>query len=163
RRITVSARILRIVKAVLFNADDFGARPDVNRAIIRANREGVLTSASLMVNEPAAGEAIRLAKENPDLAVGLHLTLSDGRSALSAAGFPKSPAIAGIISYFRRRELRAEIVAQFDRFAQSGLAFSHVDGHQHLHLHPVIWDEMVRQCESHGVRCVRIPSEELRF
>jgi len=154
------------VKAVIFNADDFGARPEVNRAVVRAHREGVLTSASLMINESASAEAIRLAHENPDLEVGLHLVLSDGRCALSPGLFPKSPGRAGIRYFFlpvARSEARAEIAAQFGRFVESGLTFSHVDGHQHLHVHPVIWDEMIRQCEAHGVRCVRVPNEELRF
>src|SRR5439155_23786728 len=60
------------------NADDFGRSARVNAAIVRAHREGVLTSASLMVGEPAAAEAVALAKENPRLKVGLHLVLADG-------------------------------------------------------------------------------------
>src|SRR5262249_47715855 len=49
-----------------------------------------------------------------------------------------------------------------ERFAATGLPFSHVDGHQHLHLHPVVWDHVIRQCEAYGVRCIRIPYEEFR-
>ena len=68
-------------RRLIVNADDFGRSRSINEAVIRAHREGILTSASLMVNEPACGEAVALARENPDLCVGLHLSLLCGRSA----------------------------------------------------------------------------------
>jgi chitin disaccharide deacetylase len=161
------------VKAVIFNADDFGASAATNAAILRAHREGVLTSASLMVNEPGAEEAVQIAREAPSLAIGLHLTLSDGRATLPSSEIPNlagasgrfhtDPARAGLTYFFRpaaRREVASEIAAQFGRFAETGLAWSHVDGHQHLHVHPVVWDNVVRQCELHNVRRIRIPNEE---
>ena len=58
---------------LIVNADDFGRSRSINEAVIRAHREGILTTASLMVNEPACAEAVALAKENPRLGVGLHL------------------------------------------------------------------------------------------
>lgn len=162
-------------KRVVFNADDFGANPITNAAVIRAHREGILTSASLMMNEAAAAEAIELARENPALGVGLHLVLSNGRAALprsqiaalvNASGrFPDNPATAGIRAFFRsaaRRQVRAEIAEQFARFAETGSPWSHVDGHQHLHLHPVIWDALVDQCVRYSVKWVRVPFEEFR-
>ena len=76
------------MKELIVNADDFGLSTGANRAIIKAWREGVLTSASLMVTGEAFEEAVALAKENPGLQVGLHLTLVQGRSALSHPGFP---------------------------------------------------------------------------
>src|SRR5437588_7983476 len=65
-------------RRLIINADDFGRSAAINQAVIRAHREGVLTSASLMVNEPAFDEAVQLARENPKLGVGLHLTLLCG-------------------------------------------------------------------------------------
>ncbi len=161
---------------LIINGDDFGYSEAVNRAIIQAHREGVLTSASLMVNERAAGEAVGLAKANHNLAVGLHLVLVLGRAALShekiphitdAEGrFTDSSFQAGIKYYFSptaRRELRAEMRAQFERFVATGLNFSHVDGHTHLHQHPVIFDELIRLCEEFGVRRVRVVKGEMRL
>lgn len=161
------------MKSVIINADDFGATSAVNCAVIRAHIEGVLTSASLMVNEMGADNAAELAKEHPDLAVGLHLVLSDGVAAMPRNSIPHlvnrddrfrdSPAISGIVSFFSskaRRESEREIEEQFARFEATALPFSHVDGHQHLHMHPVIWDAAIRQCEVHGVRCIRIVNEE---
>ena len=60
-------------RRLIVNADDFGRSHAINQAVIRAHREGILTTASLMVNESAADEAVALARENPDLGVGLHL------------------------------------------------------------------------------------------
>lgn len=161
---------------LIINGDDFGYSKAVNRAIIQAHREGVLTSASLMVNEYAADEAVKLAKANPNLAVGLHLVLVLGRAALPHAKIPHitdaegrftdSSFQAGIKYYFSpaaRRELRAEMRAQFERFVATGLNFSHVDGHTHLHQHPVIFDELIRLCEEFGVRRVRVVKGEMRL
>jgi predicted glycoside hydrolase/deacetylase ChbG (UPF0249 family) len=53
-----------------------------------------------------------------------------------------------------------EVGEQFRRFAETGLPWSHVDGHQHLHMHPVAWDCVIRSCEEYGVRRIRIPYEE---
>src|SRR5262245_22529761 len=75
-------------RRLLWNADDFGLSASVNEAVIRAHREGILTSASLMVNEPGFEEAVHLARENPRLGVGLHLTLLFGHSALPQERIP---------------------------------------------------------------------------
>ena len=75
-------------RRLIVNADDFGRSRGINAAVIRAHREGVLTTASLMVNEAACDEAVALARENPRLGVGLHLTLVCGRSALPAEKIP---------------------------------------------------------------------------
>jgi hopanoid biosynthesis associated protein HpnK len=161
---------------LIINGDDFGYSEAVNRAIILAHREGVLTSCSLMVNESAARQAVELAKSNPGLAVGLHLALVQGRAALphkeiphitdTNGDFTTSPFRAGVHYFFSpaaRREVRREMRAQFERFAATGLRFSHVDGHTHLHQHPVIFDELINLCEKFGVRRVRVVKGEIRL
>src|SRR5215470_16265463 len=161
---------------LIINGDDFGYSEDVNRAIVLAHREGVLTSCSLMVNERAASQAVELARSNPDLAVGLHLALVHGRAALpheeiphitdTKGDFTTSPFRAGVHYYFgpaARSEVRREMRAQFERFAATGLRFSHVDGHAHLHQHPVIFDELIKLCEEFGVRRVRVVKGEVRL
>ena len=75
-------------RRLIVNADDFGRSASINQAVIRAHREGILTTASLMVNEPAVEEAVALARENPELGVGLHLTLLCGHSALPPEQIP---------------------------------------------------------------------------
>ena len=164
------------VTPLIINGDDFGYSEAVNRAIVLAHREGVLTSCSLMVNERAAPHAVELARSNPSLAVGLHLALVQGRAALPHAEIPHitdpngnfttSPFRAGVHYYFSpaaRRELRREMRAQFERFTSTGLRFSHVDGHAHLHQHPVIFDELIKLCEEFDVRRVRVVKGEVRL
>ena len=75
-------------RRLIVNADDFGKSHSVNQAVIEAHTRGILTTASLMVNEPGFAEAIALARQHPRLGVGLHLTLSHGHSALPAAEIP---------------------------------------------------------------------------
>ena len=153
---------------LIVNADDFGRSHSINQAVIRAHREGILTSASLMVNEPAAAEAVALAKENPKLGVGLHLTLLMGHSALPPEKIPglvnaqrefsNNPVGVGFRYFFNRglrEQLRAEIHAQFDRFRATGLVLDHVNGHLHLHLHPVVFGILMEDAEQLGIRHLR--------
>lgn len=161
---------------LVITGDDFGYSAAVNRAIIQAHCEGVLTDASLMINERAAAEAVTLARAHSGLAVGLHLVLVLGRAALPHADLPhitdaqgnftNSSLQAGINYYFNpaaRRELRREMRAQFAKFAASGLRFSHVDGHTHLHQHPVIFAELLKLCAEFGVKRVRVVKGEMRL
>jgi hopanoid biosynthesis associated protein HpnK len=140
------------MRRLIVNADDFGLSASVNEAVIRAHRDGILTTASLMVNEPGFAAAVKLAQENPQLGVGLHLTLLMGHSALppekipglvNARGeFSNSPVGVGMNYFFNRglrEQLRAEIHAQFAKFHATGLRLDHVNGHLHLHLHPVVF------------------------
>jgi len=155
-------------RRLVVNADDFGRSRSINAAVVRAHREGVLTSASLMVNEPACAEAVALAKENPKLGVGLHLTLLMGHSALPPEEIPglvnaqrefsNNPVGVGFRYFFHRglrEQLRAEIHAQFDRFRATGLPLDHVNGHLHLHLHPVVFGILMEDAEQLGIRHLR--------
>src|SRR2546422_7510563 len=75
-------------RRLIVNADDFGRSYSINQAVIRAHREGILTTTSLMVNGEAADEAVELARQNPRLGVGLHLTLVCGTSVLKPGEIP---------------------------------------------------------------------------
>ena len=156
-------------RRLIVNADDFGRSRSINEAVIRAHREGILSTASLMVNEPSCAEAVALAKENPKLGVGLHLTLLMGQSALpqeknpglvNARGeFSNSPVGVGFRYFFERdlrEQLRAEIHAQFKAFRSTGLPLDHVDGHLHMHLHPVVFRILMEDSEMLGIRHLRL-------
>ena len=156
-------------RRLVVNADDFGRSPSINQAVIRAHREGILTSASLMVNEPDCAEAVALARENPRLGIGLHLTLLMGHSALPREKIPglvnnhgefsNNPVGAGMKYFFHRglrEQLRAEIHAQFDRFRATGLPLDHVNGHLHLHLHPVVFGILMKDAKPLGIRHLRL-------
>jgi len=66
------------VRRLIINADDFGLTSGVNRAIVEANRSGVLTSATMMANAHAFEEAATLAQAQPELKTGCHVVLIDG-------------------------------------------------------------------------------------
>ena len=118
-----------------------------------------------MVNEPGFDEAVKLARENPRLGVGLHLTLLMGRSALPPGKIPGlvnargefsaiRPFGAGMSYFFKptlREQLRAEIHAQFEKFHATGLPLDHVNGHLHLHLHPIIFKILMEDAEKLGI------------
>src|ERR1051325_11084523 len=159
-------------RRLIVNADDFGRSSSINAAVIRAHREGILTSASLMVNEPAFEEAVALARQNPKLGVGLHLTLLCGHAALGRDKIPglinergefsDQPVGVGMKYFFKRElreQLREEIRAQFEKFRATGLTLDHVNGHLHLHLHPVIFRLLMEDCERFGIRRMRLTRE----
>ena len=163
-------------RRLIVNADDFGRTASINQAVIRAHREGILTATSLMVNELACEEAVALARENPKLGVGLHLTLLCGHSALppeqipglaNAKGeFTTNPPGAGFRYFFQRslREpLRREIHAQFQRFHATGLPLDHVNGHLHLHLHPTVFRILMADAPQLGIKHLRLTFDPLRL
>ena len=158
---------------VILNADDFGASHSVNQAIMYAHRQGVLTSASLMVTGNAMDEAVSLAREAPALAVGLHVVVAGGRAALPPDQvphiadhdgiFPAEPWRAGLRYAFSpaaRAELASELEAQFERFAATGLRLSHVDGHMHMHVHPTVLRLLLPLATKYGAHGLRLPRDD---
>ncbi len=156
-------------KHVILSADDFGLSEGVNEAVERACRGGVLTTASLMVAGPAAGDAVRRARRLPQLRVGLHLVVIEGPAIgpapglVDAAGqFPSDQLRLGIDYFFRRgvrKRLAAEIRAQFAAFAATGLRLDHANAHKHMHLHPTVGRLLLEAGAEHGLPAVRVPAE----
>jgi hopanoid biosynthesis associated protein HpnK len=160
------------LKKLIVTADDFGAAREVNEAVEIAHTQGILTAASLMMSGDAVDHAIARARRLPSLRVGLHLVLVDGRPLLPperipdlVAGdgrFPRDLARAGANLFFRRsarRQLAAEIAAQFDAFAATGLSLDHVNAHHHFHLHPTVGALVLEIGASRGLRGLRVPIE----
>jgi hopanoid biosynthesis associated protein HpnK len=160
------------VKQLIVTADDFGAAREVNDAVLDAHRNGILTAASLMVAAPAAADAVARAHAMLSLRVGLHLVLVDGKPFLPPSEVPdligadgnfrNDMARAGAAMFFLphvKRQLEAEIAAQFAAFRATGLALDHVNAHKHFHLHPTIAGMIVKQAAAHGVRGARVPLE----
>jgi hopanoid biosynthesis associated protein HpnK len=140
------------LKQLIVNADDLGLTPGVNRGIVRAFQEGIVTSTSLLVTGSAFEDAVALVRQSPELDVGLHLTLVEEQAVLGSevlttlldekGCFPQTSA-----EFFKRAflgriswdEVEREIAAQIARFQETGLRLSHVDSHQHLHMFPPIF------------------------
>lgn len=160
------------MKRLVVTADDFGLAREVNAGIERAHRDGILTSASLMVGSPAAAEAVEIARGMPRLRVGLHLVLIEATPVLAPE---RIPMLVGADGNFRtdmaaygpalffsraaRTQLAAEMAAQFEAYARTGLALDHVDAHKHFHMHPAIAAELARLAKRFGAKSIRTPVE----
>jgi hopanoid biosynthesis associated protein HpnK len=164
------------LRRLIVNADDFGRSTAVNQAVVRAHAEGILTTTSLMVNEPAFAEAVALAREHPALGVGLHLTLLCGHSALPRESIPglvngrneitSNPVLAGLRCFFLpglREQIRREIHAQFEKFRATGLRLDHVNGHLHLHLHPAVFRLLMEDAAQLGIERLRLTFDPFRL
>jgi chitin disaccharide deacetylase len=117
-------------KYLIVNADDFGQSAGINRGVITAHRDGIVTSASLMVRWPAVADAAAYARRHPSLSVGLHIDL--GEQILRGGEWVP---LYSVVPVQDERAVRDEISRQlglFDRLV--GHAPTHLDSHQHVHL-----------------------------
>lgn len=155
---------------LVVNADDLGMHPAIDAGILRAHREGILTSASLLVNGPTAEEASRRAVAQ-GVAVGVHLCLSSGLPPVAAASQVPSLAPGGAFRFgwadvarawflreLRPDEIERELRAQVSRARELGAQPDHLDGHQHLHLLPEVCAIVARIAEDERLP-VRWPRE----
>lgn len=162
------------MRRLIVNADDFGLSSGVNRAVELAWQQGILTQTSLMAGGAAFDEALEIARRNPGLQVGLHLTLAQGRPVLppeqipglvGADGcFPDNPVAVGMKLFFDptlRLQLRAEIEAQLLKLKQAGIPLSHIDGHLNIQMHPTVFALLTELMPLHGINSFRITRERL--
>lgn len=160
------------MRQLIVTADDFGLSTAVNEAIERGHREGILSTTSLMVAAPATSDAVERARRTPSLRVGLHVVLVNGRPALPSQQVPllvdergmfeTDLFRAGVRYFFMpgiRKQLEAEIRAQFAAFAATGLPLDHVNAQNHLHVHPTVLSLILKVGREYGVRAIRIPCE----
>ena len=125
-----------------------------------------------MVGAPAAGDAVARARRMPDLRVGLHVVLIDGKAVLPPdelhglarrdGRFDENQGRAALRYFFLRgirERLAAEIRAQFEAFRATGLALDHVDAHKHMHLHPTVARLILHIGRDYGMCAVRLPAE----
>jgi hopanoid biosynthesis associated protein HpnK len=161
------------MKRLIINADDFGWSETVTSGILRAHREGVLTSTTLMTNLEGAEEALaRARQEAPRVAVGIHLNLTEGRPVgpseavaplVGEDGRFRFPLASLLLAVRRsagvRQAVAAEIAAQMAWAGQHGLAASHVDGHKHVHVHPAVLPLVIVAARACGIRAIRTTAE----
>jgi chitin disaccharide deacetylase len=118
------------VRRLVVNADDFGLSDGVNAGILRAHREGIVTSASLMVRAPGAQQAVEGAAAHPELTVGLHVDL--GEWFQDASG--DWQARYAVVDTRDEAAVVAELDRQVERFRELvGRDPTHMDSHQHVH------------------------------
>ena len=165
------------MKQLIVNADDFGLHALINAGIIKGHQEGFITSTSLMPSAPCWQDAVRLAKENPRLGIGVHLTLVGGvpsvllkeqvSSLLDDDGLFLPDYVAFAKRYYsgavKKAELEAELRAQFERALSCGVNITHIDSHQHTHVLPGINSLVLKLSNEYNIIRVRIPKEGYLF
>ena len=165
------------MKQLIVNADDFGLHPLINAGIIKGHQEGFITSTSLMPSAPCWQEAVRLAKDNPRLGIGVHLTLVGSvpsvlpkekvSSLLDDDGLFLPDYVAFAKRYYggavKRSELEAELRAQLERALSCGVNITHIDSHQHTHVLPGINSLVLKLSNEYNIIRVRIPKEGYLF
>jgi len=156
------------VKRLIVNADDFGACASVNRGVLEAHRHGIVTSATILANTPGFEEAAALARQAPELGVGVHLNLTWGRAVSPPARVPTlvrpdgtfahAPSALAVALLRRRialQEVEREWRAQIARARDAGIAPTHLDAHKHVHLLPPLLRvgmSLAREFEIRGMR-----------
>jgi hopanoid biosynthesis associated protein HpnK len=161
------------VKNLIVNADDFGWTAGVNRGIVEAFRNGIVTSASLLANGAAFTEAVELLRTAAGLGVGVHLNLSDGAPAAEPetvttlvnhkgefAGGPESLLLRRARRGLLLDEVEREWDAQIQKVRDAGIEPTHLDGHKHVHMLPGLFEIALRLAKRHGIGAIRVSLEE---
>ncbi|MCB4790466.1 MAG: ChbG/HpnK family deacetylase [Elusimicrobia bacterium] len=140
------------MKKLIINADDFGYRENVNKGVIYAHKNGLVTSASLFVDKESTPEAVRLAKENSALGLGLHVDLDKY--------FEIDHTLGQIVKMYDQNqdinELKSEVRRQLDKFYSFGFQADHIDSHHHAHLHPKVFTVVCELAKEFKIPVVRI-------
>lgn len=158
-------------KLVIINADDLGLNPGTNKAIIQAYQKGVLTSASLLATCPGFIDAVKKIKKNKKLGVGIHLSLTLGKSVLSKKIIPnlvdnKKMFYPGYKRLLLSRgsiiqEIEQEFEAQIKKVLSHGIKIDHIDSQEHVHMIPSIHGIVLRLAKKYNVPFVRLSKDKI--
>ncbi|WP_297635715.1 chitin disaccharide deacetylase [uncultured Clostridium sp.] len=145
---------------VIFNADDFGLTEGVNLGILKAFKDGVVKSTTLMVNMPFAEQAVKIANENPELGVGVHLTVTAGPQLIKIKNslvdengdFHNKDLLYDYQVKLNEEELYCEWKTQINKFIElMGKKPTHIDSHHHIHLIPKYLKVALKLAEEYGI------------
>jgi predicted glycoside hydrolase/deacetylase ChbG (UPF0249 family) len=154
-------------RRLIINADDFGLSHGITDGILRAHRDGIVTSTSLMVNQSASEYAIAQIPQAPKLSVGVHLNICEGQPVLPPSQVPSLVTKNGTflapelmirklwrcqISF---REVEAEFRAQIRWMKDRGVMPTHADSHRHMHHYPSAILSYYRALVKEGIRWAR--------
>lgn len=139
------------MKKLIINADDFGFNPKINQGIIHSFKNGVITSTSMIVTKEGFDDAVTLAKDNPKLAIGIHIDLDDYFEIDHTRG--------RIIGYKQQplpsEQIRAEIRKQIELILSRGITPDHLSGHHHVHLIKEIFPIVISLMKEYKIPAIR--------
>jgi hopanoid biosynthesis associated protein HpnK len=160
------------MKNLIVNADDLGWTEGVNRGILEAHRNGIVTSASLLANGASFADGIDAAKSTPGLGVGVHLNLSDGapvapRELVTSLlnndgefnGGPENLLMRIARGALETNEVEQEWEAQIEKVREAGIQPTHLDGHKHVHMLPGLFEIAIRLAKRNNIGAIRIAHE----
>jgi chitin disaccharide deacetylase len=138
-------------KKLVVNADDFGRSAQINQGIIEGHQKGIITSTSLMTTREGFEDAVKLARQNPRLGIGLHLDLD---------GFFEVQHGVGRLLRYKDPGLPLTAIAdateaQLKKVLETGLPITHVDGHHHSHLRPELFATIAALTAKYKIKCIR--------
>lgn len=156
-----------LTRQLIVNADDYGRTPQVSRGILQAHRQGIVTSTTVMINQPDIETQLAEALDCPALGIGLHLVFTAWRPVLPPDQVPglvdKEGRFLEQHTVWARAEsipiaqLRAELTAQMERFvALAGRPPDHLDCHHFVHLYPPFFQVYADLASDHGLP-LRVP------
>ena len=160
-----------MTRLLIVNADDYGLTERVSAGILRAHRDGIVTSTSVLTLAPGFRTTGRWLADQPELGVGVHLAaVGEDPPLLSAAEIPtlvgRTGALAPSWRHFLPRaaggrvdpaDLRREFAAQIEAVRAVGVTVSHLDSHQHLHLWPSVARVVLDLATAEGIPAMRVP------
>ncbi|WP_425060732.1 Chitooligosaccharide deacetylase ChbG [Sporomusa carbonis] len=164
------------MKRLIVNADDFGLHENINYGIIKGHTKGCITSTSLMAGGKAFEHALSLAEAQPELGIGVHLTLVGAYPVTDPGRIPTLVDGEGLLcrdypaflkkfcfGKIRLEDIRQELAAQVKAVLAAGVTITHLDSHQHMHIVPGIIDVVLDIAKEFTIRAMRIPAEPLAF
>lgn len=157
---------------VIVNADDLGFTEDMNVGIEKAHKEGIVRSTSLMSAGSAFKSAVEVAARNPDLAIGVHLSLFEGKPLTPPEEIPSlvdrdGNFRASLMNFLKDYQLgkivlseaKLELIRQVNKIVDAGITPSHIDSHKHIHLLPALMDIVLELAEKHNIPAMRLVNE----
>lgn len=161
------------MKYLIVTADDFGLSKSINEGIVKAYREGIVTSLNLMPAGWAFEDAIALAGSIKLEEAGAHLSLTETSPVANPRAIPTLVTGKGafhkthtqfflklFLNRIERKHIYTELKEQLDRLKETGIRINHISSHEHIHMMPYVLDIFIELAKEYGIPAIRYPRKE---